>query len=66
MKLLILQSSPASCHFLPPRSKFSPQHPVHKHLQHTLDLEILIRLKQGSTEMPTIFLLEHLISKDRL
>jgi len=29
MKLLIMQSSPASHHFLPPRSKYS-QHPVLK------------------------------------
>jgi len=27
MKLLIIQSLPASCHFLPLRSKYSPQHP---------------------------------------
>jgi hypothetical protein len=31
MKLLIMQSSPASCHFLPTRSKHSPQHRVLKH-----------------------------------
>jgi hypothetical protein len=31
MKLLIMQSSPASRHFLPLRSKYSPQHPVLKH-----------------------------------
>jgi len=30
MKLLIMQSSPASCHFLPLRSKYSPQYPVLK------------------------------------
>jgi hypothetical protein len=28
-----MQSSPASCHFLPLRSKYSPQHPVLKHHQ---------------------------------
>jgi hypothetical protein len=33
MKLLIMQSSSASCHFLPLRSKYSPQHPVLKHPQ---------------------------------
>jgi hypothetical protein len=33
MKLLIMQSSPASCHFLPLRSKYSPQHPVLRHHQ---------------------------------
>jgi hypothetical protein len=27
-----MQSSPASQHFLPLRSKYSPQHPVLKHL----------------------------------
>jgi hypothetical protein len=31
MKLLIMQSSSASHHFLPLRSKYSPQHPVLKH-----------------------------------
>jgi hypothetical protein len=30
LKLLIMQSSPASRHFLPLRSKYSPQHPVLK------------------------------------
>jgi len=33
MKLLIMQSSPASCHILPLSSKYSPQHPVLKHPQ---------------------------------
>jgi hypothetical protein len=33
MKLLIMQSSPASCHFLSLKSKYSPQHPVLKHPQ---------------------------------
>jgi hypothetical protein len=28
MKLLIVQFSPTSCHFISPRSKYSPQHPV--------------------------------------
>jgi hypothetical protein len=28
-----MQSSPASCHFLPFRSKYPPQHPVLRHLQ---------------------------------
>jgi hypothetical protein len=28
-----MQSSPASCHFLPLSSKYSPQHPVLKHPQ---------------------------------
>jgi hypothetical protein len=27
-KLFIMQSSPSSCHFLPLRFKYSPQHPV--------------------------------------
>jgi hypothetical protein len=31
MKLFIMQSSPSSRRFLPPRSKYSPQHPVLKH-----------------------------------
>jgi hypothetical protein len=33
MKLLIMQSSPASRHFLPLRSKYSPWHSVLKHPQ---------------------------------
>jgi hypothetical protein len=33
MKLLIMQFSPTSCHFIPLRSKYSPQHPVLKHPQ---------------------------------
>jgi hypothetical protein len=31
IKLLIMQFSPAFCHFIPRRSKYSPQHPVPKH-----------------------------------
>jgi hypothetical protein len=38
MKLLIMQSSPASCHFLTLRSKYSPQHPVLRHLRSVLPL----------------------------
>jgi len=33
MKLLITQCSPASRHFLPLGSKYSPQHPDIKHTQ---------------------------------
>jgi len=33
MQLLIMQSSLASCPFLPLRSKYSPQHPLFKHPQ---------------------------------
>jgi hypothetical protein len=33
MKLLIMQFSAASCHFIPLRSKYSPKHPVLKHNQ---------------------------------
>jgi hypothetical protein len=36
MKLLIMQSSPASRHFLPLRSKYSPQHPVLRYPQPVL------------------------------
>jgi hypothetical protein len=36
MKLLVIQSSPASCHFLPFRYKHSPQHPVLKYPQYML------------------------------
>jgi len=38
MKLLIMQSSPASQHFLPLRSKYSPQRPVFEHPQSVLPL----------------------------
>jgi len=31
MKFFIVHSSPASCHFLPLRSKYFPQHPLLKH-----------------------------------
>jgi hypothetical protein len=31
MKLLIMQFPPLSCHFIPLRTKYSPQHPVLKH-----------------------------------
>jgi hypothetical protein len=33
MKLLMMQSSPASLHFPPLRSKYSPQHPVLRYSQ---------------------------------
>jgi hypothetical protein len=33
MKLLIMQISPTARHFIPLRSKYSPQHPVLKHPQ---------------------------------
>jgi hypothetical protein len=33
MKLLIMQPSPTSCHFITLRAKYSPQHPVLKHIQ---------------------------------
>jgi hypothetical protein len=33
MKLLIMQFSPTSHHFIPLRSKYCPQHPVLKHPQ---------------------------------
>jgi hypothetical protein len=33
MKLLIMQFSPISCHFIPLRTKYSPQEPVLKHRQ---------------------------------
>jgi hypothetical protein len=31
MKLLIMQFSPTSCHYICLHSKYSPQHPVLKH-----------------------------------
>jgi len=33
MKFLIMQPSPASCHFLQLRCKYSPQHPLLRHPQ---------------------------------
>jgi hypothetical protein len=36
MKLLIMQFSPIPRHFVSPRTKYSPQHPVLKHPQSTL------------------------------
>jgi hypothetical protein len=33
MQLLIMQFSPASCHFIPNRSKYSPKYPVLKNPQ---------------------------------
>jgi hypothetical protein len=32
-KLLFMEFSPTSRHFIPPPSRYSPQHPVLKHLQ---------------------------------
>jgi hypothetical protein len=32
MKLLIKQSSPHSCHFLPLKSKYPPKNPVQKYI----------------------------------
>jgi hypothetical protein len=34
MKLLIMQSSPVSSHFLPLTSKYSPEHPVRDKVSH--------------------------------
>jgi hypothetical protein len=34
-KLIVMQLSPASCHFLPLRYKYSSQHPAVKHPQST-------------------------------
>jgi hypothetical protein len=38
MKFLIMQFSPTSCHFIPLWSKYSPQHPIFKHPQSTLNM----------------------------
>jgi hypothetical protein len=38
MKLLIMQFSPTSYHFIPLRSKYSPQQPVLKYPQSVLSL----------------------------
>jgi len=35
IKLLIMQFSPLPCYFVPPRPKYSPQHPILKHPQPT-------------------------------
>jgi hypothetical protein len=49
MKLLIMQSSPVSCHFLPLRYKYSPQHPVFKHPQ-SIVLDLGTRFRTHTTQ----------------
>jgi hypothetical protein len=39
-----MQFSSASCHFIPLRSKYSPQHPVHKHPQSLFALNVRDRV----------------------
>jgi len=46
MKPLIMQSSPVSRHFLPFRSKYSPQHPVLKHPQSMFFLSVMEQVSQ--------------------
>jgi hypothetical protein len=36
MKLLVMQFPPVSRHFIPPQSKYSPQHPVLRHPQYII------------------------------
>jgi len=50
-KLLIMQSSPASRHFLPLRSKYSPQHPV-LYTPSSYDLSLLWETKWSSIVGP--------------
>jgi hypothetical protein len=51
-----MQSSPASRHFLPLRSKYSPQRPVLKHLQSELRLYFnLYFLKQETVRQKVLF-----------
>jgi hypothetical protein len=40
MKLLIMQFSLASCHFIPLRCKYFPQHPILKHPQQCSSLTV--------------------------
>jgi hypothetical protein len=49
VKLLIMQFPPISRHFIPPRSKYSPQHPVLKHPQ-----SIVINLGPNRSKQPGI------------
>jgi hypothetical protein len=57
MKLLIMQHSPASRHFLPLMSKYSPQHPVLKHPQSMFFLNVRIQVSYSfKTEGKTIVL----------
>jgi hypothetical protein len=41
MKLLIMQFSPTSCHFISLWSKYSRQHPVLKHPQSMFPLKVI-------------------------
>jgi hypothetical protein len=47
MKLLSMQFGPASLHFIPLRSKYSPQHPVLKHPQYARDRVRCVRFLNG-------------------
>jgi hypothetical protein len=44
MKLLVMQFSPTSCHFISLRSKYSPQRPVPKHHHSCSSLECKLLL----------------------
>jgi hypothetical protein len=55
MKLLIMQSSLASRHFLPLRSKYSPQHPVLRHPQAMRDQVSHPYKRRGSSYVVILF-----------
>jgi hypothetical protein len=50
MKLPIMQSSPTYLHFLPPRCRYSPKHPVVKHPQFMFLPSSLTCLQKPATE----------------
>jgi len=62
MKLLIMQSSSASCHFIPLRSEYSLHHPVLKHPQSVLiplvwqpmGLKWIVEYRRGPSERTNI------------
>jgi len=45
MKVVITQSSPASCHFLPFKSKYSPQQPSQTSSIYAVDKASLYKLR---------------------
>jgi hypothetical protein len=50
MKLLIMQFSQTSCHFISLRSKYSPQHPVLKHPQSMFPLNVRDQVCEAGSE----------------
>jgi hypothetical protein len=56
MTLLIMQFSPTSRQFVPPRSKYSPQHPVLKRPQLAVSLILMIATWQYNCKNFILFL----------